>query len=151
MATWQQFEAEAPELAAQIRSRFEAHEAHVLATLRPDGSPRVSGSEVEFSGAELSFGSMLGAVKAKDLRRDPRLAIHAHPNKGDAKIAGRAVEVVAGADKEAMRTAEQPPGDYHAFRLDLTEAVLTTVDEEAQQLVIQLWRPGKPVKTIRRS
>ena len=74
MATWKQFESEAPEFAAVIRTRFEAAETHVLATLRRDGSPRVSGSEVAFQGADLSFGSMLNAVKARDLQRDGRCA-----------------------------------------------------------------------------
>ncbi|MBO0852814.1 MAG: pyridoxamine 5'-phosphate oxidase family protein, partial [Nocardia sp.] len=68
MSDWRQFESEAAEFAAQVRSRFEAHETHILATLRMDGSPRVSGSEVDFRGADLTFGSMLGAVKARDLR-----------------------------------------------------------------------------------
>ncbi|MGW0997260.1 hypothetical protein ACWD5V_29085 [Streptomyces sp. NPDC002523] len=40
MATWKQFEEEAAELAAKVRARFEAHETHVLATIRKDGSPR---------------------------------------------------------------------------------------------------------------
>lgn len=150
MATWKRFEEEAAELAAQVRARFEAHETHVLATVRKDGSPRVSGSEVDFKGAELTFGSMLGAVKARDLRRDGRCAIHAHPGNGDAKIAGVATEVVDAGEKQAMATGTEPPGDFHAFRLDLTEAVLTAVDQEEQLLVIRLWRPGRGVKVFTR-
>jgi hypothetical protein len=154
MTSWQQFAREAPELAAEIRSRFEAHETHVLATLRKDGSPRVSGSEVDFSGDELSFGSMLGAVKARDLQRDGRLAIHAHPadpaTEGDAKIAGVATEVTGSTEKDALRTGEQPPGDSHAFVVSLTEAVLTSVDQEAEELVIRSWRPGQGVTVVRR-
>ncbi|NUU20475.1 MAG: pyridoxamine 5'-phosphate oxidase family protein, partial [Streptomycetaceae bacterium] len=57
MATWKQFETEAPELAQDVRRRFEAAETHVLATLRKDGAPRVSGSEVDFMAGNLSFGS----------------------------------------------------------------------------------------------
>lgn len=150
MATWKRFEEEAPELAAQVRARFEAHETHVLATIRKDGSPRVSGSEVDFTGAELTFGSMLGAVKARDLQRDGRCAIHAHPGDGDAKIAGVAVEVVDPVEKQAMTTGDEPPGDFHAFRLDLAEAVLTSVDQEEQLLVVQFWRPGDGVRVIKR-
>jgi hypothetical protein len=89
MTTWAQFQAEAEEFAAMVRERFEAAETHILATLRKDGSPRVSGTEVDFKGHDLSFGSMLNAVKALDLRRDGRCAIHAHPSAdGDAKVAG---------------------------------------------------------------
>ncbi len=151
MTSWKQFEQEASDLAAEIRARFEAHETHVLATLRKDGSPRVSGSEVDFTNDNLSFGSMLHAVKARDLQRDGRFAIHAHPTEsGDAKIAGVATEVVAQSEKDAMRTGQEPPGDFHAFVVDLTEAVLTSVDQDAQELVIQLWRPGQGVTVIRR-
>ena len=52
MATWEDFEQEAPEPAALVRARFEAEKHHVLATLRKDGSPRVSGTEVDFVGAD---------------------------------------------------------------------------------------------------
>ncbi|GAA5106039.1 pyridoxamine 5'-phosphate oxidase family protein [Nocardia iowensis] len=145
MATWQQFASEAPELAAQVRSRFEAHKTHVLATLRRDGAPRVSGSEVEFIGPDLMFGSMPAAMKAADLRRDGRCAIHAHPGDGDAKVMGVAVEIT-GPAKAAFGS---PPG-VHDFRLDLTDAVLTSVDTAAELLVIQHWRPGSGVTVTRR-
>ncbi|MFF4338487.1 hypothetical protein ACFY00_00955 [Kitasatospora sp. NPDC001540] len=80
MTTWQEFEQQAPDLAPRIRARFTAHRHHVLATLKRDGSPRVSGTEVDFRGGELFLGSMAGAVKAADLRvdggrrRPPRLS-----------------------------------------------------------------------------
>lgn len=149
MASWQQFEMEAAELAAVVKARFQAAETHVLATLRKDGSPRVSGSEVDFPGIELSFGSMLNAVKAHDLRRDGRCAIHAHPSTdGDAKIAGIAVEITDPGEKQAYTTGSEPPGDFHAFRLDLREAVLTAV--EGDEMVVTVWRPGEPVRSVRR-
>lgn len=148
MVTWGQFASEAPELAGTIRERFEAAETHVLATLRKDGSPRVSGSEVDFKGADLSFGSMLDAVKARDLQRDGRCAIHAHPSaNGDAKVAGIAREIT-GEAKRAHATGTEPPGDFHLFVLELREAVLTCV--EGDELVIRLWQPGHGVRVIRR-
>lgn len=148
MTTWAQFEAEASQLAATIRARFEAAETHILATLRKDGSPRVSGSEVDFKGQDLTFGSMLNAVKALDLHRDGRCAIHAHPSSdGDAKVAGLAEEITGDA-KTGYVTGSEPPGDFHAFRLDLREAVLTSV--EGDELVIRLWRPTQGIRTIRR-
>ncbi|NUP41153.1 MAG: pyridoxamine 5'-phosphate oxidase family protein [Streptomyces sp.] len=148
MATWQEFEREAGDLASAVRSRFEAAKTHVLATVRKDGSPRVSGTEVDFPGRDVSFGSMPNAVKALDLRRDGRCAIHAHPHEdGDAKLAGVAHEVL-GAEKQAYTTGSEPPGGFHAFRLDLSEAVLTRV--EGDELVIRVWRPGSAVVTHRR-
>jgi hypothetical protein len=149
MATWDAFEQEASDLAAALKMRFQAAKTHVLATLREDGSPRVSGSEVDFRGPDLSFGSMLGARKAKDLQRDGRCAIHAHPHEdGDAKVAGVAVEV-SGPQKATYTTGSEPPGGFHAFRLDVTEAVLTAV--EGNELVVTRWRQGKGVKVFRRT
>lgn len=149
------FTSEAPELAALVRSRFEAHLHHVLATLRADGSPRVSGTEARFFEGELYLGSMPGSRKAADLHRDPRLALHAATvdvelTDGDAKIAGRAV--VCDLD-EASRFFESlghpaDPPEGEAFRVDVAEAVLTTVDGD--ELVIRRWSPGTPVVEVRR-
>ncbi|MDH6110128.1 hypothetical protein P3T36_005854 [Kitasatospora sp. MAP12-15] len=157
MATWQDFENEAPDLAPAVLARLAAHRHHVLATLRRDGSPRVSGTEVQLMGADLTLGSMSGALKALDLRRDPRFALHANPGDGtmaggDAKLAGLAVEIVdelARAGYEA-ELPEPPTGPYHAFRLGLTEVVLTSIARGGDHLVIQSWRPGEEVRTEER-
>ncbi|MET9617800.1 pyridoxamine 5'-phosphate oxidase family protein [Kitasatospora indigofera] len=155
MATWQDFEQQAPDLAPAVRARFEAARHHVLATLRPDGAPRVSGTEVRFTGADLTLGSIYGAVKARDLRRDQRFALHSNPGDatmadGDAKLAGRALEITDEVELTAYESElpTAPPGPFHAFRLELDQAVLTTVEEGV--LVIRSWRPGEPVTTVRR-
>lgn len=141
MASWHEFTEEAPELASAVRARFEANKHHVLATLRADGGPRVSGTEVAFSGQELTMGSMPQARKARDLRRDGRCGLHANPGDGsmaggDAKVSGTAVEM--------------PSADAsHAFRIELSEAVLTAV--EGDQLVITRWAPGEGVRRWQRS
>jgi len=91
---------------------------------------------------------MPNAVKALDLQRDGRCAIHAHPsNDGDAKVAGIAVEVT-GEAKDAYVTGSEPTGGSHAFRLELHEAVITAV--EGDELVIRFWRPRLGVRIIRR-
>jgi len=149
MTTWEQFDAEAPALADAIAARWAAHRHHVIATLRRDGSPRVSGTEVEIVDGRLVIGSMPGAQKAHDLRRDPRYALHANPGHhdmagGDAKVAGRAREV-HGDEKRAILEAYPSPvpdGPMHLFELDLDEAVLVTVDDA---LHVDLWRPGAGV------
>ncbi len=46
MASWQDVENAEPEFAARIRRIFDAHKHKTLATLRADGSPRLSGIEV---------------------------------------------------------------------------------------------------------
>jgi len=152
-STWHQFATEAPELATAVRARLEATKHHVLATLRRDGSPRVSGTEVTFFGADLMVGSMWGAVKARDLQRDGRFALHANPGDGsmeggDAKLSGRAVEITDPNELRAFTKAEEPPEPYHLFRLLLDQAVLTSVAND--RLVIASWRPGGPPRRTER-
>jgi hypothetical protein len=94
---------------------------------------------------------MTGAVKVADLRRDGRFALHANPGDasmegGDAKVSGVAFEVP---DASSSRASGPDVEESHSFRLDLTEAVLTSI-EGGDHLLIQSWRPGERVKEVRR-
>ena len=62
MATWREVEREAPALAGLARGLFEAHQHKTLATLRRDGSPRISGIQIEFSGEDLFYGIQLSEL-----------------------------------------------------------------------------------------
>jgi hypothetical protein len=140
MAPWKQVTDEVPEFAGLVRARFTVRKHCTLATLRTDGSPRISGTEVEFSDGQMWLGSMAMARKALDLRRDPRMALHSptvdppedDPSgwAGEAKIAGRAVEV-----------GEPKPHDAHRFRVDIHEVVLTRV--RGDELLIESWHPDR--------
>jgi hypothetical protein len=106
MARWSEVEAEASELAALARGFFDAHKHKTLATLRRDGSPRISGTELEFVRGELWFGSMWRAVKALDLRRDPRLPFTAAP---PIRPSGRAMpSSQAGWRRSTIRRSRRP-------------------------------------------
>ncbi|RDI49258.1 pyridoxamine 5'-phosphate oxidase family protein [Nocardia mexicana] len=140
MAKWKEVETAVPDLAGAVRARFEATKHHVLATLRKDGSPRVSGTEVAFDGDEMQLGSMPDAAKARDLRHDGRFTIHANPGDGsmrggDGKVTGTVIEV--------------PNEGSHLFRLDIREVVHTTVEND--QLVIRWWTPDSGLCEIRRT
>ena len=159
MARWADIEADAPEFAAAVRGLLEAHKHKTLATLRKDGSPRISGTEADIVDGDVWFGSMWGARKARDLQRDPRFALHSGTEdppggKGDAKLSGRVEEVKDDARKRALAGAQgnEPSGapDYHLFRADIAEAVITRVGEPADHLVIELWREGEGVRRMRR-
>ena len=150
MASWSEVEAEAPGLVAHARRYLDAHKHKTLATLRRDGSPRISGTEADFRDGELWLGSMWKAVKALDLRRDGRFALHsgsADPPDwpGDAKVAGVAVEVEDEAVKAAHQSGGAPPGPFHLFRLDVTELVVVRVGDPADHLVIESWHAGRGV------
>ncbi|WP_176444213.1 pyridoxamine 5'-phosphate oxidase family protein [Rhodococcoides kyotonense] len=153
MATWTEFETDAPDLAKAVAARLTAHKHHVLATLRKDGSPRVSGTEVEFvERGSLRLGSMPNALKVQDLRRDSRYAIHSNPGHhsmdgGDAKISGTAVELTDADELQKIFDAAPPElVPYNVFDLDITEVVLTSLVDDHMQ--IDLWRPGAGVKTF---
>jgi hypothetical protein len=148
-------EAAVPDLAAAVRTVFDAHKHKVLATLRGDGSPRVSGNEVMFKDGEIWMGMMHRSVKALDLLRDPRLAVHSATvdpelTLGDAKLAGRAVEET---DPETIRrfssdSAEEhggaePPEPFHLFRVDVGEVSIVRVGDPADHLVIESWTPAR--------
>ena len=154
MSSFAEFSAQAPELAAAVRSRFEAHLHHVVATLRADGSPRVSGTEARFFEDDLYLGSMPASRKGADLRRDPRMALHAATVdvelvEGDAKLSGRAVECDRAEATRFLESLGNPEvADGEVFRVDITEAVLTRVQDD--ELRIDTWSPGAEVRTIRR-
>ncbi|MFI2413620.1 pyridoxamine 5'-phosphate oxidase family protein [Streptomyces sp. NPDC018947] len=153
---WALFTAAEPDLAALVEARFGAYRHHVLATLRRDGSPRTTGLEVRFLGGELWLGMMPGSLKALDLRRDPRFALQANPGGGtgmgggDVRISGRAVEVEDAETKSAYVKEVEPPQPFHLFRTEPTEVVRTYVEDETY-LVSQVWKPGEPVRTLRRT
>src|SRR6059058_1619660 len=126
MTAWQQFSEQAPELAARVFERFEAHRHKTMATIRADGGPRISGTEVPILAGQVWLGGMTGNRRFADLRRDPRVAIHSASEDpdvwtGDAKLAGRAVEVTDDAGKASFRgdAVEVPEGDFELFRIDV--------------------------------
>ena len=144
--SWADVAHEAPELARDVRAAFAVRKHCTMATLRADGSPRISGTEVQLDDAELHVGSMPGAYKARDLQRDGRVAIHSptvDPPEGaesswagEAKVAGRAVEV--------------PTDDAsHRFRIDVDEVVHTDVDGD--RLRIRSWHRGRGLQERHRA
>lgn len=143
MVSWGDIEAAEPAFAEAVRRRFDQHRHKVLATLREDGSPRLSGIESEFRDGEVWLGMMPGSRKALDLRRDPRLALHSgtedpeeDPAPGtvfDAKLSGRAVD-------EASPEGAEPA---HRFRIDISQVVLITLGDPPDHLLIRTWtEPG---------
>ena len=76
MPGWGEVRREAPEFADRVQAAFERNRHMTLATLRRDGSPRISGTEIEFDGGDLFVGMMPASRKARDLLCDPRIAIH---------------------------------------------------------------------------
>jgi hypothetical protein len=153
VVAWREIEQAEPGFAARVRRLFDAGRHKTIATLRADGSPRISGIECEFTDGDLRFGSMTGARKGADLKRDPRFALHGPtvpPAEGkesdwpgEAKIAGRAIST--GPLDEA---SGQPDGE--AFIADITEVVVTSLNPEATKLVVESWTPERGLRRVER-
>jgi pyridoxamine 5'-phosphate oxidase-like protein len=152
MASWAEFASAAPALARRVEERFGIRKHKTLATLRKDGSPRISGIETEFADGQLFLGMMPGSLKLRDLERDPRLALHSPTEDppdgnsqawpGEAKLAGFAVDVGA---------LDSPVPGARRFQVDITEAVVTHLNEAGDRLVIESWHPGTGTRRYERS
>ncbi|MDI2131095.1 pyridoxamine 5'-phosphate oxidase family protein [Yinghuangia seranimata] len=162
MARWADVAEAEPEFAAEVAAALDAYMHKTLATLRADGSPRISGQEARFVEGDLYFGSMPGALKARDLRRDPRFALHGGTGdvsgetwERDVKVAGRAVEITDADERKRIFEAwgsEVPEGPSHLFRADLTEVIAIGLNEAKSALVIRTWTAdGRGLRTIERA
>ncbi|MBD0743348.1 pyridoxamine 5'-phosphate oxidase family protein [Streptomyces sp. CBMA152] len=153
-SSWAEFEVAEPLFAETVRRRFLQYKHHVLATLRADGSPRVTGLEVEIRSGELWLGMMPNSRKALDLRRDPRFAVQANPGPdaemadGDVRVSGRAIEITDPPTLARFVAEVHPPEPFLLFGAELTEVVHTSLNGE--ELVLRAWRPGAALRTIRR-
>ena len=150
MTSWPDFAAAHPDFANRVRRCFAIRKHATLATLRRDGAPRISGTEVEFTDDGLYLGMMRGSRKALDLRRDPRLGLHCPTEDplpddpgswlGDAKIAGRATELTDPTEVDGA----------HRFVIDVVEVVHTTVGTPADHLVIESWHYDRGLRRRKR-
>ena len=149
--TWHRFARADPDLAERVGRLFTTHRHHTMATLRSDGSPRISGTEVKIEDGEFVLGMMPGTRRAADLRRDARVAVHSQgvdPPDGDhgswsgeAKVGGRAVEVPDG-----QEGVDEPEW----FRIEIAEVVVTRLGVPADHLLIESWDPERGRRTRRR-
>jgi hypothetical protein len=141
---WHEVVQGAPEFAARVQALFDARKHKTMATVRRDGSPRISGMELQFDDGHITFGLMDRSMKALDLQRDPRVAFHSPSvdppeadNKawvGEAKLSGRAIPRAGRGYSDGDNTGD---GSYE---LAIDEVVLTYLGDDG--LVIESWHPA---------
>ena len=138
-ATWHQFAAQAPELAALGEAQFARTGLALVGTLRRDGWPRISPVEPFIVDGELYLGMMWRSVKALDLLRDSRCVVHSTVSdregaEGEFKVYGRAVEVNDPEERrrfgEAVYAAigyrpEEP--EFHCFAIVIESVAFTQI------------------------
>jgi Pyridoxamine 5'-phosphate oxidase len=145
---WPEFAASAPELAECGVQLLRSFTLGYLATLRPDGSPRVHPVTVTVHESGLYVYAVARTPKRRDLERDPRYALHSFPRFDEGEyfddefaIGGTAAKI---ADAELYAEVARAHNDtIHEgdvmFRLDLGWAVHKR-REPGQGAVYLRWR-----------
>jgi general stress protein 26 len=126
MASWAQFAAAEPEMAALGEALLKQHQLAYLATVRRDGAPRVHPVSPQIIEGRLFIATPTTSPKAADQIRDGRYALHLLPGEDDAefRIRGRARQLSDPAEIERICAAG--PHYFEAtgylFEYDIEEA-----------------------------
>jgi hypothetical protein len=144
---WSEFENASPRLADVGRSRLEQPGVVLVATIRKDGTPRLSPVEPLFWEGDLWLSMMWKSKKADDLHRDPRLLVHSiitnrDGEEGEFKLRGHEQPVH---DQETRRryaariagTLDWEPEEpfFHLFRIDVEDVTYIRYEEGDQRVV----------------
>jgi Pyridoxamine 5'-phosphate oxidase len=130
MVTWAEFEAAAPEMAAEggrLLDRGGAREA-LLATVMGDAAPRIHPINIGIVDGRL-YAFLLRSAKRRDLAEDGRYALHSHQDPdapSEFLVRGRAV-LIESDDVRAAAGATWPfdvDASYWLFEFSVDTAVL---------------------------
>jgi general stress protein 26 len=157
---WDDLQTQQPRLGAVAHDRLLGPGVLLVATIRRDGTPRLSPVEPFVLGGDLWLSMLLGSLKAADLHRDPRVLVHSvvtGPNgeDGEVKLRGTAV---ATDDRDAQQryadavSAALPwspeVGRFHLFRIDVEDVTYIRYDNESGDQYLVRWPAG--TETVRR-
>jgi len=132
----------------------------LIATIRNDGSPRLSAVEPFVLDGALWLSMLWGSTKAADLRRDPRILVHStitsrDGGEGEFKIRGHARseddQDVQRRYANAVASAlgwNPEPGRFHLFAVDIGQATFVQYDDATGDQHVAMWPP--PSEFIRR-
>lgn len=134
MVDWPTFSIAAPVLADAIRKLIHQYGPGLgyLATVRPDGGPRVHPvSPVVTDDGIYCF--IMRSPKRDDLDRDGRYALHAFPaedSNDEAYLAGHAIPVTDPVRRRAVATAYRaaPQVDWRLYELTVEVAMVSTAE-----------------------
>jgi Pyridoxamine 5'-phosphate oxidase len=130
MASWSEFVADEPRLAAAITDLLQQYGPGLgyLATVRADGGPRVHPVSPVITDVGL-FCFVIDSPKRRDLERDGRYALHSFPpedSDDEAYLAGRARRVtdLARVEQLAGHVRAAPQVDWRLFEFTVEVAML---------------------------
>lgn len=162
MVTWNDFAQGAPRIAEIFVRRHSAtKKLCLLATIRSDGSPRISPMEPRLFEGQMVLVGMPDTAKFRDLDRDPRFCLHTATvdpsvGDGDVKLWGEARNLQ---DKDMhqrfatdlfqeigmdLRGQEFDP----FYVADITSA--SSLELEDDRLKITIWKPGEQARVVTR-
>jgi len=159
MLRWAEFAAAAPEVAGPVAELLERFRFVYVATIRRDGTPRISPVEAHVVRGELMLVMIAGTLKARDLLRDSRIVLNApivdpaDPG-GEFKLRGRAVvvddadQLAATAEQIASSSGWRPPADWHHFAVRIDDAAHMTWRDGALEMLH--WRLGRGTRRTER-
>jgi hypothetical protein len=148
---WADFEQRQPRFAAFGREKLAGPGVVLVGTIRKDGSPRISPVEPLFWKGDLWLSMGLGTMKARDLRRDPRILVHSvvtnrDGGDGEFKLRGRAVPVddpehnARIVEVVSARLGWTPEvGKFHLFRIDVEDVTFIRWDGSNNDQFLTRW------------
>jgi Pyridoxamine 5'-phosphate oxidase len=152
---WSELEHAQPRLAELARRRLIEPGVLLVATIRRDGTPRLSPVEPYVMDGDLWLSMMWGSMKARDLEHDPRLLVHnivtsRDGGDGEIKIRGTARQEHDAAtqrryaDAVAASLGWAPvPGRFHLFAVDIDEVSAVRYDTPTGDQHVAQWPPGR--------
>jgi pyridoxamine 5'-phosphate oxidase-like protein len=152
---WSDLESRQPRLADLGRRRLLEPGVVLVATIRADGTPRVSPVEPFVLEGILWLSMLWHSRKAADLTRDPRILVHSvitnrDGGEGEFKIRGSArAEDDPGvqrryADAVAASLGWSPePGRFHLFDVGIDELTFVRYDDATGDQHVAMWPPGR--------
>jgi hypothetical protein len=127
----------------------------LVATIRRDGTARLSPVEPLVMDGDLWLSMMQGSAKARDLLRDPRVLVHSIVTSregadGEFKVRGTArAQDDPGvqrryADTVASSLGWHPtPGRFHLFAIDISQVSFISYDTGSGDQHVATWPPGR--------
>jgi hypothetical protein len=152
---WSEFERGQPRMARLGRERLLGPGVVLVATIRRDGTPRVSPVEPFVLDGDLWLSMMWQSTKARDLLRDPRILVHSvitsrDGAEGEFKVRGIARQETDPAvqrrygDAVAASLGWRPePGLFHLFAVDIAEVGYLRYDPPTGDQHAAMWPPGR--------
>jgi hypothetical protein len=152
---WHDFESQQAVLASVGAQKLTGPGVVLVATIRRDGSPRLSPVEPLLWDGDLWLSMGLGSRKAADLRRDPRILVHSivtsrNGQDGEYKLRGTALEEPDPArqsryaEEVAARLGWRPePGKFHLFRIGIADISYIRWDDATNDQYVTRWPAGE--------